>query len=228
MPCWPCSWPSPRSGPRSARRRSVRRRIGASLSQHVTPQPPRAGRADRPASARDGALRARRRACLRPCARRRTAATDPIADANGARWARPAPAALYCSVVSAKRLWRVAARAAQALGFIVDPTIRAAASSPVRAAPACACGLIAARALAAEIARDVPLGGEGLAVHVSGCAKGCAHPAAAPLTIVGTRSRLRHHPHGTARATSSIYVDPAELISALSGEHSKTREAVNA
>jgi precorrin-3B synthase len=151
-----------------------------------------------------------------------------IADENGARWARPAPDRALVLGPLCEAAVGVAAREAQALGCIVetnDPRRRIVACP---GSPSCASGLIAARALAAEIARDVPLGGEGLAVHVSGCAKGCAHPAAAPLTIVGSEQGCGIVAHGTARATPSIYLDPAELISALSGEQSKTREAVNA
>jgi precorrin-3B synthase len=117
---------------------------------------------------------------------------------------------------------------AQRLGFIVD------AQDPRRrivacpGAPACVSGLIAARALAAEIARDVPLAGEGLAVHVSGCAKGCAHPAAAPLTIVGTEQGCGIIAGDTARATPSAYLDLSGLVAALGGSGRKMREAVNA
>jgi precorrin-3B synthase len=151
-----------------------------------------------------------------------------IASGNGARWARPAPdrALLLGPLGEADAM--PMQREAQRLGFIVeahDPRRRIVACP---GSPSCASGLIAARTLAAEIARDVALGGDGLAVHVSGCAKGCAHPAAAPLTIVGTAQGCGIVAHGTARATPSIYLDPSELISALSGEHSKTREAINA
>ena len=95
-------------------------------------------------------------------------------------------------------------------------------------APACASGLIAARSLAAEIARDVPLTGEGLALHVSGCAKGCAHPTPAPLTIVGTEQGCGVIADDTARATPSTYLDPGQIIAMLRGEPSQKREAVNA
>jgi precorrin-3B synthase len=74
---------------------------------------------------------------------------------------------------------------AERLGFITeasDPRRRIAACP---GAPSCAHGLIAARALAAEVARHVSLPGDGIAVHVSGCAKGCAHPKPALFTIVG-------------------------------------------
>lgn len=46
-------------------------------------------------------------------------------------------------------------------------------------APGCPQGLSATRPLARELAGHVP----GL-LHVSGCAKGCAHPSPAPLTLV--------------------------------------------
>lgn len=54
-------------------------------------------------------------------------------------------------------------------------------------APACASAHFDTRALAAELAALMPSSGT---VHVSGCAKGCAHPGAAVLTIAGTSSGL--------------------------------------
>ena len=74
----------------------------------------------------------------------------------------------------------------------------------------------------------MPLAGEGLAVHVSGCAKGCAHPTPAPLTIVGTEQGCGIVANDTARATPSSYLDPSELVTALDDTPSKMREAVNA
>jgi precorrin-3B synthase len=151
-----------------------------------------------------------------------------IAATHGAQWARPAPGrALLLGAFSETHAARVK-RDARRLDFIVaatDPRRRIVACP---GAPACASGLIAARALAAEIARDVPLSGEGVAMHVSGCAKGCAHPASAPLTIVGAERGCGLIAEGTARAASNRYVDPSELIAALRGERSKRREAVDA
>ena len=67
-----------------------------------------------------------------------------------------------------------------ALGLIVDPADprRAVTACPGR--PACASAMADVRDDAARLARLFP----GLALHVSGCAKGCAHPAAAPVTLV--------------------------------------------
>jgi precorrin-3B synthase len=68
-------------------------------------------------------------------------------------------------------------------GLILDP------ADPLRRVVACtgAPGCIQAfqptRDLAARLAPGVP---EGSLLHVSGCAKGCAHPAPAAVTLVGT------------------------------------------
>jgi precorrin-3B synthase len=75
--------------------------------------------------------------------------------------------------------------AARAMDFIVD------ADDPRRrviacvGAPSCSSGQIPARALAPAIAQAVRAGDAPGVIHVSGCIKGCAHPAAAPMTIVG-------------------------------------------
>jgi precorrin-3B synthase len=111
----------------------------------------------------------------------------------------------------------VAAReAASRLDFVVradDPRRRIAACP---GAPLCMHGLIAARALAAEIAREVPMpAGHGIALHLSGCAKGCAHPTQAPLTIVGTEKGCGIVHNGTARARPAKHVTVSELAAAL-------------
>ena len=73
--------------------------------------------------------------------------------------------------------------AVHALGFIFDagdPRRRVIACA---GAPICSSGQIPARALAPAVAQDMS-GAPGI-VHISGCVKGCAYPAAAPMTIVG-------------------------------------------
>jgi precorrin-3B synthase len=81
------------------------------------------------------------------------------------------------------------AAAAKVLGFIVradDPRRHVVACA---GAPICASANIAARALAPQIAAAAAPHLDGaFKIHVSGCAKGCAHPAAAALTVVGTSS----------------------------------------
>jgi precorrin-3B synthase len=144
---------------------------------------------------------------------------------EGVRTIRPAPGrALLLIGASAAAKYRLAA-AAEQLGFIVraaDPRRRIIACP---GKPACASGLIASRALAAELARHVPSGGD--AIHVSGCSKGCAHPGAAALTVIGTERGCGIVRHGSAAATPRHYVDPADLV----GEIMRiidTRETVHA
>jgi precorrin-3B synthase len=100
---------------------------------------------------------------------------------------------------------------AEQLGFIVrahDPRRRIIACP---GKPACASGLIAARALASEIARHLPPSRE--TIHISGCAKGCAHPAPAALTVVGTERGCGIIHHGSARAAPHRHVDCADIVS---------------
>ena len=151
-----------------------------------------------------------------------------IAMAQGARWARPAPdrTLLLGPLSEAHAIATV--REAHRLGFVTEATDPRRRIFACPGGPACASGLIAARSLAAEIARDVPFAGQGLAVHVSGCAKGCAHPTPAPLTIVGTEQGCGLIANDTARATPPTYLDPNELAAALGGTPGKMREAVNA
>ena len=151
-----------------------------------------------------------------------------MAKTNGASWARPAAdrALLLGPLTQAHAT--AATREAEKLGFIVeaaDPRRRIAACP---GAPACAHGLIAARTLAAEIARRVPLPGDGIAIHVSGCAKGCAHQKAAPLTIIGTEQGCGIVRNGSAQSTPSAYTAPADLVGELDRVTGRMREAAHA
>lgn len=148
------------------------------------------------------------------------------AKSNGAGWVRPTPgrALLFGPLGEAQA--EATREAAESLGFIVeasDPRRRIAACA---GAPLCAHGLIAARALAADIARHVSLPGDGIALHVSGCAKGCAHPKQVPLTIVGTAQGCGIVREGSARDAPTAYADPADLAALLA--RIADREAVHA
>jgi precorrin-3B synthase len=80
-----------------------------------------------------------------------------------------------------------------------DPRRRVAACA---GAPACASALMATRTLADAVAQlAAPLAREGVAVHLSGCAKGCAHPRASPLTLVGTAEGCGIIIGGSARSS---------------------------
>ncbi|WP_238182808.1 hypothetical protein [Methylobacterium trifolii] len=82
------------------------------------------------------------------------------------------------------------AQAALSAEFITtrDDPRRAVAACP--GAPACASGSTPVPEDAARLAEAFrPFAARGLKAHVSGCAKGCAHPARADLTLVGHEGR---------------------------------------
>lgn len=71
-------------------------------------------------------------------------------------------------------------------GLIVDPADPLLRVAACVGAPACSSALGETREAARRLATLAPRG-EGVWLHVSGCAKGCAHPRPAPLTVVATR-----------------------------------------
>jgi len=71
----------------------------------------------------------------------------------------------------------------QSPGLITDPTDPRLQITACTGAPGCSQSLQPTRDLARRLAAQVPMGQH---LHVSGCAKGCAHPKAAAVTLVGT------------------------------------------
>lgn len=154
-----------------------------------------------------------------------------MAAVHGATTVRPVPErALLLVGVSPREAINITA-AAERLGFVArasDPR-RQIAACP--GAPACASGLIPARALAAALAPALAPAVQpersGVLVHISGCPKGCAHPGPAALTMVGTARGCGIVRHGSARATPSRYVDPANLSDEISGLATRSLEAAH-
>jgi precorrin-3B synthase len=107
------------------------------------------------------------------------------------------------------------AASAGRLGFVVQPDDprRRIAACPGR--PACASGWIAARALAAEVARHLPPHAGEIDVHISGCAKGCAHPAPAAVTVVGSERGCGIVHRGSARMAPRRYVNAESLVAEI-------------
>jgi precorrin-3B synthase len=103
---------------------------------------------------------------------------------------------------------------AERLGFVVradDPRLHVIACA---GAPICASAHIAARAIAPRIAAEsAEFLGKSFIIHLSGCAKGCAHPAPSALTVVGTPAGGALVHGGTARDTP-FAVAPAEQLTA--------------
>jgi precorrin-3B synthase len=154
-----------------------------------------------------------------------------LAARHGARALRPAPGRTLLLTGVLSRDARDLSGAVERLGFVVranDPRRRIAACP---GAPACASGLIPARTLASSLAPALaPVldpEGSGVTVHISGCPKGCAHPAPAALTFVGTPEGCGVVHGGTAREAPHRYVDPARLGDAIARLAATPMEAVH-
>ncbi len=90
---------------------------------------------------------------------------------------------------------------------------------------ACASALMDTKAVArllAEAGSELLDGS--LAVHLSGCAKGCARPTASALTLVGAPSGYALVVNGTASVVPSAYTDENGIGSALSRLNALVRE----
>jgi len=140
------------------------------------------------------------------------------AKAAGARGMRAAPGRTLMIVGLTQQAASSFAAAAEALGFIVradDPRRHVVACA---GAPICASAIIAARAIAPQIAAAAAPHLDGsFQIHISGCAKGCAHPAPAALTIVGTPSGLALIANGATRDMPFKIVATHELPAAVAG-----------
>jgi precorrin-3B synthase len=105
---------------------------------------------------------------------------------------------------------------AERLGFVVranDPRRYVVACA---GAPVCAAAHIAARTLAPTVAEAARthLDSDSL-IHISGCAKGCAHPGAARLTIVGRHDGCAVISNGSVRDASVAFAAANELPSLI-------------
>jgi precorrin-3B synthase len=130
----------------------------------------------------------------------------------GAHGFRTAPGRTLLAIGLPEKTAESLVSAAKNLGFIVD------AGDPRRHVVACAgapiCGAahIGARTLGPQIATaTAPYLDGTFKIHVSGCAKGCAHPSPAALTIVGTEAGCALVANGSARDTPFMTVAAQEL-----------------
>jgi precorrin-3B synthase len=134
----------------------------------------------------------------------------------GANGVRTAPDRALLAIGLAKDGATAFAAAAERLGFVVradDPRRHVVACA---GAPICISAHIAARAMAPRIAASAaPYLDAAHTIHVSGCAKGCAHPGPAALTIVGTPNGSALIAHGTARDAPRSVVPTGELADSV-------------
>ena len=138
------------------------------------------------------------------------------AAAAGAAGIRVAPGRALMVVGLGEKNYFSFLAAAEWLGFIVradDSRRRVVACA---GAPICASAYIAARALAPLIANTTMPFLDGLrTIHISGCAKGCAHPRPAALTAVGTPDGCALIADGCARDAPFATVAARELPAAI-------------
>jgi precorrin-3B synthase len=127
----------------------------------------------------------------------------------GAVSARPAPGRVLLLIGIAPAQATGFAAKAEQLGFISNPDDPRRRVVACAGAPACTAAEIPTRVLAPAIAAAARRGGR--TIHVSGCSKGCAHPTAADLTIVGVNSRCGIVPNGRAQDTPVEFVSVNDL-----------------
>ena len=105
---------------------------------------------------------------------------------------------------------------AEALGFVTQDSDPRTGIAACPGKPACASGHIAARDIAAEIAtRHGDILDRLVTLHISGCAKGCAHPAKAALTLVGSENGAGLVVGGTAKSPAGRLYVPARFCACI-------------
>jgi precorrin-3B synthase len=113
--------------------------------------------------------------------------------------------------------------AAKNLGLIVDATDPRRHVVACAGAPICGAAHIAARQLGPQIAAaTAPYLDGTFTIHVSGCAKGCAHPSPAALTIVGTGAGCALVASGSARDTPFMTAVAADELAGKAAELART------
>jgi precorrin-3B synthase len=129
----------------------------------------------------------------------------------GAASLRPAPGRVLLVIGLPPAQASGLAVAAQRLGFIVAPDDLRRRVVACAGAPACAAAEISTRTLARAIAAAATHLDQQTTIHMSGCAKGCAHPGPAALTIVGIAGKCGIVHDGRARDTPRKLIDVDEL-----------------
>ena len=106
---------------------------------------------------------------------------------------------------------------ARQAGFVTDAKDPRSSIAVCSGKPACASAYIATHELGTHAARHMSglLDGS-LSLHLSGCGKGCAHPASAPLTFSGSAGGLAFRYSGRAGDPADVILPFAEQRAALS------------
>ncbi|WP_375162702.1 precorrin-3B synthase [Mesorhizobium sp. Mes31] len=113
---------------------------------------------------------------------------------------------------------------AASLGFVTDASDPRTRIAACPGAPACASGRIATRDIAETIAAenaDIL----DFTLHISGCAKGCAHPGPAALTVVGDENGAGLVVNATAKALPAGYRPGYDAARGISRVAARIRSA---
>ena len=103
-------------------------------------------------------------------------------------------------------------------GFVTDPGDPRRRVVACAGAPICASGQIPARQLAPEIASAADSLKTGI-IHISGCAKGCAHHGPATITVIGRDGGCDLLLNGTPSGTVSIEALPSRVAELVKAGH---------
>lgn len=107
---------------------------------------------------------------------------------------------------------RKAEEAARRHGLWTAPDEPRAAISLCAGRTGCASGQFDTSAVAEAVARRAPgLLDRSIALHLSGCPKGCAHPAPSAITVVGAPSGYGFVVNGAASDAPALYIDAKDL-----------------
>ncbi|RLP24230.1 precorrin-3B synthase [Mesorhizobium sp. YM1C-6-2] len=121
---------------------------------------------------------------------------------------RPAPKRTLVAICGTVAQAETLRKQAETLDFVTAPDDPRQAISACPGAPDCASGHIPARQIAAEITWEYSSLLDGsIHLHVSGCAKGCAHPAVSALTVVGSETGTGFILDGTARDQPAAFAE---------------------
>ncbi|MCB8879813.1 hypothetical protein ACELLULO517_06170 [Acidisoma cellulosilytica] len=136
-----------------------------------------------------------------------------LAQSQGDGNLRPTPWKSLCIAGVAPEDAPPLLRQAERLGFITGPDDGRLSITTCAGAPACIRGEVETHPAAAELARHRQAGDS--RIHLSGCVKGCAHPGAAPITLVGRAGRFDLIRDGRTSDMPSIRHQTLAQIAAL-------------
>ena len=191
----------------------ARARDVIAMASAVAPAPARASRSDRPASA--CATTRWRVGIGLPFGHTDTGALNSLLRAAreaGATGVRTAPGRALLVVGLTRPDAQSFTAAARRLDFIVEPRDPRRRLIACAGAPICGSGEIEARSLAREVAQALLLMRRDETIHISGCAKSCAHQGVATLTAIGRAGACDLLVDGRPAGACTVVALPPTLV----------------